>query len=181
MRVIGGSLKGRRIPFNISKWPTRPTTDRAKEGLFNILENRYDFREIQMLDLFAGTGSMGIEALSRGAMVVHAVEQYRQARRSILDFVKDVGVDERYVLHGVSIKTFFQSSRQLPIFDIVFADPPYFYADYDSLVLNVLHAHFFAQNSLLIIEHDHRWHPKDIPNKVDERVYGQSRFSFFQH
>ena len=121
MRVIKGKYKGRRLvaPKNI---PTRPTTDFAKEGLFNILDHKIYFEGLRMLDLFSGIGNIGLEFSSRGAEIVLSVEQNKNCIAFQISTIKDLGLDMRVSKQNVF--RFLKKENETP-FDLIFADPPY--------------------------------------------------------
>jgi 16S rRNA (guanine966-N2)-methyltransferase len=176
LRIIGGKYKGRRInpPENFK---ARPTTDFAREGLFNILNNRVDFETINVLDLFSGTGSISYEFASRGAASVHLVEKDLKhisgIRRILkdLDFrnVKPIHIDVRAYLKTCSVK-----------YDIVFADPPYGLSWIRELPDLVTQSGVIKEDGFFILEH-----PRDLSFTGHElffehRHYGGVNFSFFR-
>lgn len=175
MRIIGGRYKGRRInpPSNFK---ARPTTDFAREGLFNILNNRVDFESITVLDLFSGTGSISYEFASRGALTVHLIEKDMNHISGIkkiltelnLQNVKPIHIDVRAYLKTCSVK-----------YDIVFADPPYELTWLEELPDLVSQADVIKNDGFFILEH-----PRDISfsgHKLffEHRNYGGVNFSFF--
>jgi 16S rRNA (guanine(966)-N(2))-methyltransferase RsmD len=175
LRIIGGSYKGRRInpPANFR---ARPTTDFAREGLFNILNNRVDFESISILDLFSGTGSISYEFASRGALAVHLVEKDMNHISGIkkiltelnLQNVKPIHIDVRAYLKTCSVK-----------YDIVFADPPYELKWLEELPDLVSQAGVIKNEGFFILEH-----PRDLSfsgHKLffEHRNYGGVNFSFF--
>ena len=121
MRIIGGKYKGRRIvpPGNFK---ARPTTDFAREGLFNILNNRFDFESVNILDLFSGTGSISYEFASRGAVSVHLVEQDLKHISGIRRIIKEFGFENIRPVH-IDVKAYLKTCSIK--YDIIFADPPY--------------------------------------------------------
>jgi 16S rRNA (guanine966-N2)-methyltransferase len=175
LRIIGGKYRGRRIsPVNFK---ARPTTDFAREGLFNILNNRIDFESINVLDLFSGTGSISYEFASRGAAMVHLVEKDMSHIAGIkkilkemdIQNVKPIHVDVRAYLKACSIK-----------YDIVFADPPYELAWLKELPDLVTQADVIKEDGFFILEH-----PRDLSftgHKLffEHRNYGGVNFSFFK-
>ena len=176
MRIIGGIFKGRRINPP-SDFKARPTTDFAREGLFNILNNRVDFEAINVLDLFSGTGSISYEFASRGAISVHLVEKDMRHITGIkkilseLDLrnVKPIRIDVRAYLKTCSIK-----------YDIVFADPPYELSWLSELPDIVTQANVIKDDGFFILEH-----PRDLSftgHKLffEHRNYGGVNFSFFK-
>ncbi|MGA2406475.1 MAG: RsmD family RNA methyltransferase [Bacteroidales bacterium] len=176
MRIIGGKYKGRRInPPEYFK--ARPTTDFAREGLFNILNNRVDFETINVLDLFSGTGSISYEFASRGAASVHLVEKDLKhisgIRRILKDLdlrnVKPIHIDVRAYLKTCSVK-----------YDIVFADPPYGLSWIRELPDLVTQTGVIKEDGFFILEH-----PRDLSFTGHElffehRHYGGVNFSFFR-
>jgi 16S rRNA (guanine966-N2)-methyltransferase len=176
LRIIGGKYKGRRInpPSNFK---ARPTTDFAREGLFNILNNRVDFETISVLDLFSGTGSISYEFASRGALDVHLVEKDSSHISGIkkilkelnLENVKPIHIDVRAYLRACSVK-----------YDIVFADPPYELSWLKELPDLVTQSGIIKKDGFFILEH-----PRDLSFSGHElffehRNYGGVNFSFFK-
>lgn len=176
MRIIGGKYRGRRInpPGNFK---ARPTTDFAREGLFNILSNRVDFEEIIVLDLFSGTGTISYEFASRGTPVIHLIEKdpvhiagIKKILRE-LDFstVRPIHIDVRAYLKTCSYK-----------YDIVFADPPYELTWLKELPDMVTQSAIIKEEGFFILEH-----PRDISFAnhqlfFEHRNYGGVNFSFFR-
>lgn len=175
IRVISGVFKGRRIqaPKNL---PVRPTTDRAKEGLFNILANRFDFSEVKALDLFAGTGNLSYELASRSCESVVAVDSNRRCTEFINQTALKIGASAITTLRASA--TDFLSGTYLK-FDLILADPPYDYEDYEELVERVFDREVLTAHGILIIEHDSKMALDELPNFRENRRYGNSSFSFF--
>lgn len=173
MRIISGQFKGFVYP-NHKLGNTRPTTDRAKEALFNILENKIDLTDIRVLDLYSGTGNLTFEALSRGAGEAVMVE----FNRSAVNYIRSVA--ERLKLNPVVVqsKVLPALSRLQGKFDLVFADPPYNSPDYAVLLDKLLENELLKPGAIVVVEHasqlklEHRL-------LTDRRQYGQSTFSFF--
>ncbi len=175
MRIIGGRFKGRRIKIrgNLS---VRPTTDFAKEGLFNVLNNKIEFDELKVLDLFSGTGMMSLEFISRGASNVVAVDKSIKCNKYINRVIKDLGIDNLSVIHSEVTKFCCKCNDK---YDLIFADPPY-----DSNILKDLPQYIIGNNmisgsGILIIEH-----PKSVSFAeekffTERRVYGKVNFSLF--
>ena len=185
MRIISGIYGGRRLspPKNIT---ARPTTDFAKESLFNLLNNRLDFEGIDVLDLFAGTGGIGIECVSRGAREVTAVEIAHVQQNWIISCCRQLGIKNLSVIRGDVFK-FLSACRTK--YDLIFADPPYALEELPTLPDIILkNSDIRSQNSDSILKED-GWlvieHGKDTdftshPNHVETRTYGSVHFSFFQ-
>lgn len=176
MRVIGGKFRGRRInpPGNFK---ARPTTDFAREGLFNILNNRVDFETIIVLDLFSGTGSISYEFASRGAATVHLVEKDMRHISGIKRIIKDLGFENIRPIH-IDVNAYLKTCSVK--YDIVFADPPYDLAWLIELPDLVTQAGVLKENGFFVLEH-----PKGLSFVSHElffehRNYGSVNFSFFK-
>lgn len=174
MRIISGTYGGRRLspPKNIT---ARPTTDFAKESLFNLLHNRMDLEGSDMLDLFAGTGGIGIECVSRGARSVTAVEIAHVQQNWIISCCKQLGIRNLSVIRGDVFK-FLASCRMQ--FDLIFADPPYALdriEELPDLTLSLL-----KKDGWIVIEHGKDTDFTNHPNHIETRHYGSVHFSFFQ-
>lgn len=177
MRIISGKLGGRRFNPPVNKWPTRPTTDYAKEALFNILQNMVDFRSIKVLDLFGGTGSLTFEFVSRGCDDVTYVEKFP----SCLKYVKKVS-EEFKVIDNISIIRsdvfkYIASCREK--YDLIFADPPYALPTLASLPEKVFGTEILSENGILILEHDQKHSFGKHSFFKETRSYGGVYFSFF--
>ena len=186
MRIISGKYGGRRLspPKNIT---ARPTTDFAKESLFNLLNNRMDFEGIDVLDLFAGTGGIGLECISRGARDVTAVEIAHVQQNWIISCCKQLGIRNLSVIRGDVFK-FLNTCRTK--YDFIFADPPYALEQLPTLPDTILglsdtgdqHASesILKENGWLVIEHGKDTDFTHHPRHYETRTYGSVHFSFFQ-
>lgn len=176
MRIIGGRLKGKTIQPPTG-YKARPTTDFAKEGLFNILGNEYDFDGLAVLDLFGGTGAISYEFASRGAGSVHCVEMAPQNA----DFIRSQA--EKLKLGNVTVVRHnvfdFLDICRLK-FDLVFADPPYAMEGIDTLPDRIFEAGLLYPERYFILEHsaDHSFAAHRF--FVKEKKYGNVHFSFFE-
>ena len=175
MRIIGGSLKGRRFqpPKNFKG---RPTTDFARESLFNILNNQYDWDEVQVLDLFSGTGALAFEAASRGAQNVIAVELDHRASRMIERNADALDIPE-VAVYGMDAFDFLNSVGQA--FDIIVADPPFDKRFGEKLLELIYSKNLLNPSGTFILEHDSHDNFGQHPQFVKEKKYGHVRFSFF--
>lgn len=175
MRIISGKLKGRKInpPQNL---PVRPTTDQAKEALFNILNNQFDYSEIRALDLFSGTGSISFELFSRGCNEIHAVEQNWKCIQFINQMKHDFNMMELFV-HKSNVFTWI--STHFKAFDFIFADPPYDMEHQEKIVQGIFESKLLNSGGLLVIEHDKRTDFSGLPYFYEQRHYGKVNFSFF--
>ena len=176
MRIISGILKGRKIlpPKGL---PVRPTTDMAKESLFNVLVNRVDFESIRVLDLFSGTGNISIEFASRGVQDLTSVDQNFKCCAFLTQ------VADEYNLAGIqvvkeNVLKFIERNHEP--FDVVFADPPYDLPWLPEIPDKVLEKNLVKSDGVFILEHPSFKRFSEHPNFIETRKYGQSSFSFFQ-
>ena len=177
MRIISGKFKGRRItpPTNIT---ARPTTDFAREGLFNLLTNRIDFEEITALDLFAGTGAISLELISRGCKQVTSVESNFRQYEFIQKASKELGVDNLILLKADVFK-FLERNKYR--YDFIFADPPYDLSNLTDLPDIVFSRNLLSEDGLFILEHSAKNDFSKHPNFLEKRHYGNVNFSFFEN
>lgn len=176
MRIIRGVLKTKKITVP-KNFPSRPTTDFAKEGLFNMLENRLDFIDLKLLDLCAGTGNISFEWLSREAGSVVAVDSNFNVIRHIRSLVRSFEVaDHIRIVHSDVVKYLEKTDEQ---FDLIFADPPYDVKFHQEIVRLVFERNLLSENGLLIIEHGKRTDLSHLEGYELSRGYGNVVFSFF--
>jgi 16S rRNA (guanine(966)-N(2))-methyltransferase RsmD len=176
MRIIGGKLRGKSI-LPPAGYKARPTTDFAKEGLFNTLDNEFFFDDLAVLDLFGGTGSISFEFASRGAGEVIAVEMNPANVNFIKKTATALGVDKVVrVLHQNVFDFLEICSRR---FDIVFADPPYALEGLDTLPDRVLSKGLVHAGGYFILEHPAEYDFAAHPSFVKEKKYGNVHFSYF--
>ncbi|HXH19560.1 MAG TPA: RsmD family RNA methyltransferase [Chitinophagales bacterium] len=175
MRIIGGSLKGRR--FHPHKGlPVRPTTDFSKESIFNILNNQFDFAAIKALDLFAGTGSISYELASRGCASIVAVEQNSSCCNFIRKTSRELGIDN-IEIEQQDVFVFLRNCREQ--FDLIFADPPYTVKNLDEIVNRVFDNNLLKEGGWFILEHEPKVTFENHPRFRQQRKYGSSVFSIF--
>ena len=176
MRIISGQFKGRRlqVPTNIT---ARPTTDFAKEGLFNLLNNRIDFEDIDMLDLFAGTGSIGIEFISRDAKSVISVEQNERHCAFIRKVCSELKITNLSLIKTDVFKFIDTCHSQI---DMIFADPPYELEQLARIPDLIFTKKLLKEEGLFVLEHSSKNNFEQDPHFVDHRNYGNVNFSFFQ-
>jgi len=171
MRIIAGKYKRKKIK-HITLSSVRPTTDRAKEGLFNILENRYNFNSKSVLDLFSGTGSISFEFLSRGCNESIAIDSNQKCIHHINKINKELNLNIMAVKNDA-----LQYIKLCDIkFDFIFMDPPYIYSYYHEVINLILNKNLIKKNGALIIEHDSSNSFDEIPN-IEKRKYGNVYFS----
>jgi 16S rRNA (guanine966-N2)-methyltransferase len=176
MRIIGGVLKGLRLnpPKNL---PVRPTTDLAKEALFNILQNQIEFEGIKVLDLFSGTGNISMEFASRGARHVVSVDRSIHCVHYLKDTARQHGLTNIQVFKDDVFKYLEHETEQ---FDLVFADPPYDLNRIPEIAVTVFNKKLLTEDGLLIVEHQSLQNLSNHPAFVEQRKYGNSSFSFFK-
>lgn len=176
MRIIGGKYKGRRIepPSGLH---ARPTTDFAREGLFNILTNRIDFETAEVLDLFSGTGSISFEFSSRGAASVHLVEKNMKHVAGINRIIKEIGFENIRPVH-IDVRTYLKTCQAK--YDVVFADPPYDLPWLKELPGMVAEAGILKEDGFFILEHPRGMSFNGNTWFYEHRHYGGVNFSFFR-
>ncbi len=176
MRIISGTFKGRRINAP-KKLPVRPTTDMAKEGLFNILNNNVYFDEISVLDLFSGTGNISYEFASRGTSNITAVD----ANYGCVRFIENTSEEFKMgiTVHKANVFTYLEKTGSKS--DIIFADPPYNMelSDFERIHQLVFGNELLLPEGQLIIEHAKQTKLSHLPGFLSDRKYGGSVFSFF--
>lgn len=176
MRIISGAFKGRRLiaPKNL---PVRPTTDRAKEALFNILNNQFHWDEIATLDLFSGTGNISYELASRGVNQLTAVDQNKHCTYFIHQTAQRFEMPITVIKNSVE-RFLSQSSGS---FDFIFADPPYAFTvgQLTELANQLLENKWLTPTGILVIEHDSHLDLLQHSSCYEARTYGSSCFSFF--
>lgn len=175
MRIIAGTLKGRRLnpPANL---PVRPTTDMARESLFNILNNYVDYEECSVMDLFAGTGAVSIEFISRGVKDVTSIDINNACTEYIKSASKQLNISN---IHVVRADVFDLLKRAYKKFDIIFADPPYALQDLPSLPDIVFQSNVLNDDGIFILEHPKEYSFEDHPHFWQHRAYGKVNFTFF--
>ena len=176
MRIIGGKYRGRRIDPP-QGFKARPTTDFAREGLFNILENRINFEEARVLDLFAGTGSISYEFSSRGAKEVHLVEQNLKHISGIKRIIRDLGLENIRPIH-IEVRTYLKICKAK--YDVVFADPPYDLRWLEDIPDMVTGSGILEKDGVLVLEHPKKMDFSGHRLFFEHRNYGGVNFSFFR-
>ncbi len=176
MRIISGSHKGKTIVAPKSL-PVRPTTDFAKEALFNILENNFEMDELHVLDLFSGTGNISYEFASRGAKMITSVDLNFNCFNFIKKVAKELDLAAIQVFKADVFKFLCKHSQQ---YDFIFADPPYDLKNINEIAQLVFDNSLLKEHGWLIVEHDKRTDLKNHPNYVQTRKYGNVNFSIFK-
>jgi len=176
LRIISGTYRGRHIPVPAS-FRARPTTDFAKEGLFNVLANIYDFEGLAVLDLFAGTGSIGFEFASRGAARVDMVEINAATFRFLHRTTSTLGMKNIRIYRAEALKFISDCYSK---FDIVFGDPPYQLEIIPEIPDHIFEAEILEAEGWFILEHGKAQSFSNHPRFLEMRKYGSVRFSIFQ-
>lgn len=176
MRIIRGKYGRRRfdVPTNIS---ARPTTDFARENIFNVLENYVDFENCRALDLFAGTGAISFEFLSRGCPQVVSVEKARTQQDFIAKVSATLGAQGHTLVRGDALR-YIDSCRDG--FDLVFADPPYDMPDFATIPARILDGGLLKPGAIFVMEHSGRHDFSGLPHFCEHRAYGSVNFSIFR-
>ncbi|MFO7526267.1 MAG: 16S rRNA (guanine(966)-N(2))-methyltransferase RsmD [Ignavibacteriaceae bacterium] len=162
MRIISGEFKGRFIQVPQSN-KIRPTTDRVRETLFNLLNNMISFEDILVLDLYAGSGSLGLECISRGAKEVHFVDRDFFIYKNLAMNINSLGVDNKCkIFRQESLR--FTSNKPVNKYNLILADPPFFKYDIYKVVENIKHNNYLAVEGILITERSIQTKEKDMEN-----------------
>ncbi|PBQ34483.1 16S rRNA (guanine(966)-N(2))-methyltransferase RsmD [Sphingobacteriaceae bacterium] len=176
MRIIGGTHKGKVIKV-AKDLPVRPTTDFAKEGLFNILTNKVDFEELTVLDLFSGTGHISLEFASRGAKEIVAVDKHFKCA----GFLRATSKELNFNINALKNDVFDFLKNSTSKFDLIFADPPYDLPEIPNIHKLVFERGLLKENGMLIIEHGQRTKLEGLQGFTKLRNYGNVNFSFFEN
>jgi 16S rRNA (guanine966-N2)-methyltransferase len=179
MRIITGTLKGRKLEVPAGE-AIRPTSDRTKEGMFNVIETHKGLAGMRILDLFAGSGNLGFEAISRGAQEVLFIDSDRSSIEYIERTARKFGIEHQTSTRLLPVETYINLAARP--YDIVFADPPYDYPDMDLLVGTVLNGGWLAEVGWFILEHDVRHNFREHAQCFFSRPYGRTIVTiFFDH
>jgi len=175
MRIIGGKYGRRRfdVPANIT---ARPTTDFARENIFNVLANYTDFEGLRVLDLFAGTGAVSFEFLSRGCAEVTSVEKAPVQQRFITKVATTLGEDNLRLVRGDALR-FISAGNSA--YDIIFADPPYDMEGFADIPGKILASGLVKPGTIVIVEHNKTHDFSVLPAFREHRAYGAVNFSIF--
>lgn len=176
MRIIRGKYGRRRfdVPSNIT---ARPTTDFARENIFNVLENIIDFEGTQALDLFAGTGAISFEFLSRGCAGVTCVEKCATQFNFIKKVKEQLKDDNLTMIRGDVFRFIETAARK---YDIIFADPPYDLPNFAEVPERILASKMLKSDTIIVIEHSKNYDFSHLPHFSEHRTYGSVNFSIFQ-
>lgn len=176
MRIIGGTHKGKTITVP-KGLPVRPTTDFAKEGLFNILNSRMDMDGISVLDLFSGTGHISLEFASRGAKTIVGVDSSFKCA----GFLRAISKELKFDINAVKSDVFDFLKNSSMTFDLIFADPPYDLVEIPKIHELVFEKKLLNEDGFLIIEHGPKTNLEQLKGFTQQRKYGNVNFSFFEN
>lgn len=179
MRIVSGSHKGRRIDpeYSGKKLGIRPTTDFAKESLFNILANNFDFTELKILDLFSGSGAISFEFASRGAKEITAVEKDYTRIEFIKSKSKEFGFEN---IRAIKTDAFRFLDSHSGNYDIIFADPPYELKGIEKIHTLVFQKKILNSGGWLVIEHSSEYDFSTTEHFLEKRTYSAVNFSIFK-
>lgn len=177
MRIISGKHKGIRITAP-KKLPVRPTTDMAKEALFNILNNNYYFEDLHTLDLFSGIGSISLELASRGVTQITSVDKHKACSKFLELTAKKLDLD----LNIINADVYKFLNQHTKTYNLIFADPPYAFSQeqFEKIHQLIFEQNLLTDNGMLIIEHSNKTKLTHLKHFTKERKYGGNRFSFFE-
>jgi len=179
MRIISGKYRGKKLraPKTL---PVRPTTDMAKESLFNILNNYYYFDGVKVLDLFAGTGNVSLEFASRGSEDVTAVDLDSGCTKFINQMANELKLEEGFKVVQEDVFKYLKKTNSKS--NIIFADPPYAFEqeEFESIPKTVFERGLLEEGGMLIVEHFSKMDLSHLENFSFKRKYGSSVFSFFE-
>ena len=180
MRIITGKFKGRQLS-TVPDASVRPATDRVKTTIFNMLQNRLGLEDARVLDLFAGSGNLGFEALSRGAISVTFVDDNPEALSMIEQNAEELGCLEQCEIIETDAVSYLQ--RTSGAFDLIFADPPYAYEEVALLPQRIFERELLASSGFLIIEHARRTTFAPLPHVhvAATKEFGNTHVTFFDH
>lgn len=176
MRIISGKHKGKRLSAP-KKLPVRPTTDFAKEALFNILNNHFHFADIAVIDLFSGTGNISFEFASRGASQITAVDQDADC----IKYINKISDELDFGIQTIKSDVFGYLEKTRQKANLIFADPPYTFTaeELEKIVSAVFEKELLYEGGMLIIEHSKHVDLKSLKHFSEARKYGGNVFSFF--
>lgn len=178
MRIITGTLKGRKIPAPNTEL-LRPTSDRTKEGIFSTIAARRYFDFTRVLDLFAGSGNLGFEAISRGSAHVSFIDREPEHIHHIEKLAELLGVKDKISTRIIAAEEYLENPDQT--FDFIFADPPYDYFYMEEMINLIMERNVLADDGLFILEHDKRHDFSSHDKNVSVKQYGRTIASIFMH
>ena len=178
MRIISGRFRGRRFDPPAKNWPTRPTTDISKEGLFNILQNRLDFEDTKFLDLFGGTGNHCFEMISRGCQDATYVDKHFPAIKFVKRLSGELEIEPHLQIVRSDVAKYIKACAIQ--YDYIFAGPPYGLNWLDEIPNMIFEFELLKDEGLFVLEHNPNHDFKEHKRFSEMRNYGQTIFSFFK-
>lgn len=178
MRIIGGKFKGRKFFPPAKNWPTRPTTDFAKEGLFNIINNHFYFDELKVLDLFGGTGNHSYEFISRGCEDVTYVDKFGGCVNFVKKTADILDIQDKIRIVRADVFKFIQ--QDVNQYDYIFAGPPYPLPTLNTIPDKVFENNLVKPEGWLVLEHNPNHDFQNHPKFDSLRMYGKTYFSIFK-
>ncbi len=181
MRIIAGEYRGRLLK-SVKDRSVRPATDRVRESLFNILTNQFTFEGLSVLDLFAGSGSVGLEALSRGASRVVFVEYSYPVVKILSENISSLGSGAESRCEVIRLNAYRFLKENLQQFNVIFVDPPYAQDEVEKLPDLIFERNLIQQDGILVMEHTKKicFPPSSLYIMTDQRAFGMTMVSFFQ-
>ena len=179
MRIISGQFKGFRFNPPAKNWPTRPTTDISKEGLYNILQNKIDFEEVKFLDLFGGTGNHCYEVISRGCTDATYVDKFGGCVAFVKTIAEKLDIEDYIKIVKMDVFKFIKTCNTS--YDYIFAGPPYPLKNIPDIPDLIFEFGLLKEDGLFVLEHNPNVDVSNHPRFDSQRNYGQTIFSFFRH
>ena len=178
MRIIGGKFKGRKFYPPAKNWPTRPTTDYAKEGLFNIIDNNFYFEDLKVLDLFGGTGNHSYEFISRGCKDVTYVDKFGGCLKFVKEISEKLEIENEITIIKSDAFKFVRFTKAK--YNYIFAGPPYGMPGLDSIPNVIFKKDLLKKGGWLVLEHNPNHDFENHPKLIQVRHYGKTIFSIFE-
>jgi 16S rRNA (guanine966-N2)-methyltransferase len=178
MRIISGKFGGRKFYPPADKWPTRPTTDISKEGLFNVLNNRLEWEEVKMLDLFGGTGNHCYEFISRGCTDATYVDQFMGCIKFVQEVSEKLKIEKELKIVRSDVFRFIASTKEQ--FDYIFAGPPYPLDNIPEIPDLIFEKNLLRQDGLFVLETNAEHKFEQHPHFTQLKKYGTTLFWFFE-
>lgn len=178
MRIISGKFGGRKFYPPADKWPTRPTTDISKEGLFNVLNNRLDWEEVKMLDLFGGTGNHCYEFISRGCTDATYVDQFMGCIKFVQEVSEKLKIENELRIVRSDVFRFINTTKEK--YDYIFAGPPYPLQNIPEIPELIFEKELLTPDGLFVLETNAEHKFEHHPHFVQVKKYGTTLFWFFE-
>ena len=178
MRIISGKLRGRKFTLPSGKWPVRPTTDFAKEGLFNVLVHQFDMEELSILELFGGTGNFSFEFVSRGCPKVTYVDKFYPCVKFVKETAESWSIGDK--ITAIRMDAFQYIQKATGTFDLIVADPPYDMPRLGQLPALIKQSNLLKEGGWFILEHNQMHQFDQHEDCFMVKNYGKTYFSYFR-